>query len=139
MLDPCHGHAMSCQLRPSPPMLLCTSLWPVMAGILTLAISIHLSTHGPEAPKTAQTSGNNMNTRWTALAVPHPLSSSTLQLASEAPKVTLLIPLSQALSLESPYFMPSFSSCTDSKTCCPSPEYLTYGDPWPYAHPACSL
>lgn len=69
MLDPCHGHAMSCQPRPSPPMLLCTSLWPVMAGILTLAISIHPSTHGPEAPKTAQTSGNNMNSRWTALAV----------------------------------------------------------------------
>lgn len=64
ILDPCRGHSMSCQPRPSPPVLLCTSLWPVMAGILTVAISIRLSTHGPEASKMAQTSGNNMNAWW---------------------------------------------------------------------------
>lgn len=63
MLDPCHGHTMSCQPRPLPPMLLCTSLWPVMAGILTLAISVHLSTCGSELSQTAQTSGDNMNAR----------------------------------------------------------------------------
>lgn len=80
-------------------MLLCTALWPVMAGILTLAISVHLSTRGSELSQTAQTSGDNMNALgWCsslpALAAPHPLSSSTLQLASKVLKVTLLVSFS---------------------------------------------
>lgn len=108
---PCYlpSHTRFCQSRrprPLPPVLLCVPLWPVVAGILTLAISFYFLTHGPEASKTqmATTNACCRHSSFPALAVPLLLSSSVPQLTSEAPKLTLLTTLSQAPSLESPYY-----------------------------------